>query len=147
MGLEGEDKLAPIPKHSKDIKDEKIALNDNDILQKNQADKPKSSQRVMDNTKTTEADVEGKTMKLAGRHHEKNEKEKRALANYEISAKLPKGSATIDQVKATSAGVDGFANWRPTNKEKHPDMLEDIAKGNFDEDDDETRELKAEGRD
>jgi len=51
---------------------------------------------VKDNTKSTEAVVEGKTMNLAARHHEKNEKEKRALANYEMAKKLPKGSATID---------------------------------------------------
>ena len=86
-------------------------------------------------------------MNLAARHHEKNEKEKRALANYEMAKKLPKGSATIDQVQATSAGVEGFANWKPTIKDKQPDMLELAASKNFDEDDDEQADLKAEGRD
>jgi len=56
MGAEGEDNYAPIPKHSKDIKDEKIKFKDQDIIQKNPADyKLKSSQRMKDDTKPTEA--------------------------------------------------------------------------------------------
>jgi len=38
MGQEGEDNYAPIPRQSKDIKTEKIAFNDQDIVQKNPAD-------------------------------------------------------------------------------------------------------------
>ena len=33
------------------------------------------------------------------------------LRNYEIYSKLPKGSATMDQVMATSGGIDQFLKW------------------------------------
>ena len=39
-------------------------------------------------------------------------KVRRALRNYELYNKLPEGSATMEQVKATRPGVDGFANWK-----------------------------------
>ena len=38
---------------------------------------------------------------------------KLSLRNYEIFHKLPKGSATLDQVKASSDGVDQFSKWTP----------------------------------
>ena len=36
-----------------------------------------------------------------------------ALKNYETFFKLPMGTATIEQVKATSGGVAAFAGWKP----------------------------------
>ena len=36
-----------------------------------------------------------------------------ALRNYEIYSKLPKGSATLNQVIATSGGIDQFSKWTP----------------------------------
>ena len=42
------------------------------------------------------------------------EEHKLAIDNYEKFFKLRAGSATLDQVKATTAGIEGFANWKPT---------------------------------
>ena len=39
--------------------------------------------------------------------------EEKALKNYEIYNKLPKGTATIEQVHASSAGLEYFAKWNP----------------------------------
>jgi len=41
-----------------------------------------------------------------------DEMARRALRNYELYHKLPEGSATIEQVKATSQGISEYANWK-----------------------------------
>ena len=41
--------------------------------------------------------------------------EQRAVRNFELYSKLPHGSASLDQVKATTAGIEGFANWNPNS--------------------------------
>ena len=36
----------------------------------------------------------------------------KALRNYEIFHKMDKGTATTDEVKDSSAGIKGWANWK-----------------------------------
>ena len=38
-----------------------------------------------------------------------------AIRNYELYNKIPQGTATVQQVQATSFGVEGYANWVPPN--------------------------------
>jgi len=37
-----------------------------------------------------------------------------ALRNYELSNNLAPGTASIDIVQESSAGIDGWAKWEPT---------------------------------
>ena len=44
-----------------------------------------------------------------------DEVNKRALENFEIFNKLRRGSASLNNVKSSSAGLEGWANWRATD--------------------------------
>ena len=49
--------------------------------------------------------------------------EKRALTNYELYFELAEGKATLEDVKKTPAGIEGFARWM-TDAEAKPDQDE-----------------------
>jgi hypothetical protein len=50
---------------------------------------------------------------------------KLALRNYEIFNKLPQGSATLDQVKASSGGIDQYSKWTPpANYDGHDEIVQ-----------------------
>ena len=46
------------------------------------------------------------------------EQEKLALNNFELHNNMAEGTATIDQVKGTFAGVGGFAHWKKEEEEE-----------------------------
>ena len=41
-----------------------------------------------------------------------------ALKNYEESMRLEPGRATLEDVKKTKEGIEGFANWKSPNNGK-----------------------------
>ena len=54
--------------------------------------------------------------------------EKRALRNYELYFELPKGKATLEDVKKTPAGIEGFAQWM-TGARAKPDHAKEEESG------------------
>ena len=45
----------------------------------------------------------------------KEQLDQKALRNYEFFYQLPKGSASLDEISNSPAGVNGWANWKPSD--------------------------------